>query len=37
MKVTVTLIVIGALGTVTPKDLVQGLEDLEIRRRAETI
>ena len=36
IKVTVIPIVIGALGTVT-KGLVQGLEDLEIRRRVETI
>ena len=36
MKVTVIPIVIGALGTVT-KGLVQGLEDLEIRGRVETI
>ena len=36
MNVTVILIVIGALGTVT-KGLVQGLEDLEIRGREETI
>ncbi len=36
MKVTVILIVIGELGTV-PKELVQGMEDLEIRGRAETI
>ena len=36
MKVTVIPIVIGALGTVT-KELVQGLEDFEIRGRVETI
>ena len=36
MKVTIILIVIGALGTVT-KRLVQGLEDLEITGWAETI
>ena len=36
IKVTVIPIVIGALGTVT-KGLVQELEDLEIRRRVETI
>ncbi len=36
MKVTVIPIVVGALGTVR-KELVQGLEDLEIRGRAETI
>ena len=36
MKVTVEPIVIGTLGTVT-KGLVQGLEDLEITRRVETI
>ena len=36
IKVTVITIVIGALGTVT-KGLVQGMEDLEIRRRVETI
>ena len=36
MKVTWIPIVIGALGTVT-RGLVQGLEDLEIRGRAETI
>ena len=35
-NVKVTIIVIGALGTV-PKDLVLGLEDLEIRGRVETI
>ena len=33
---TVMPIVIGGLGTVA-KELVQGLEDLEIRRRVETI
>ena len=36
MRVKVTQLVIGALSTVT-KELVQGLEDLEIRRRVETI
>ena len=36
MKVTVTLIVSGALGTVT-KGLLKGLEDLEIRGQVETI
>ena len=36
MNVTVILIVIHVLGTVT-KGLVQGLEDLEIRGRVETI
>ena len=36
MKVKVTRIVIGVLGTVT-KGLVQGLDDLEIRGRVETI
>ena len=36
MKVTVIAIVIDALGIVT-KGLVQGLEDLEIRGRVETI
>ena len=36
MKVTVISIVIGAFGRVT-KDLVQGLEDLEIRGQVETI
>ena len=36
MKVTVIPIVIGALGTVT-KGLIQGLKDLEIRGRVETI
>ena len=35
MKVTIVLIVIGALGTVN-KGLIQGLEDLEIIRRVET-
>ena len=30
MKVKVTAIVVGALGTI-PKELVKGLEDLEIR------
>ena len=36
MKVTVIPIVIGALGTVT-KGLIQGLENVEIRGRVETI
>ena len=36
MKVTVIPIVIGALITIT-KGLIKGLEDLEIRRRVETI
>ena len=36
MKVTITPIVIGALGTVT-KGLIQGLEDLEITGQVETI
>ena len=36
IKVTVALLEIGTLGTVT-KTLVQGLEDLEIRGRVETI
>ena len=36
MKVTVIPIISGALGT-TPKGLVRGLEELEIRRRAEAI
>ena len=36
MKVTVIPIVVGALGTVT-KGLVKGLEELEIRKRVETI
>ena len=36
MKVTVLPIVIGALGTIT-SGLVQGLEDMEIRGRVETI
>ena len=36
MKVTVTPIVIGALGTLT-KGLLQGLKDLEIRGRVKTI
>ena len=36
MKVTIIPLVIGALGTVT-KGFVQGLEDLEIRGRVETI
>ena len=36
MKVTIILIVIGALGTAT-KGLLKGLEDLEITGRVETI
>ena len=36
MKVTVIPVVIGALGMVS-KELVQGLEDLEIKGRVETI
>ena len=36
MKQTITPIVISALGTVT-KELIQGVEDLEIRERVETI
>ena len=36
MKVTIVLIVIGALGTVT-KGLFEGLEDLEVGGRGETI
>ena len=36
MKMTFIPIVIGALGTVT-EELLKGLEDLEIRGRAETI
>ena len=36
MKVTVIPIVIGTIGTRT-KDLVKGLEDLEIRRQMVTI
>ena len=36
MKVTIILIVIGALGTIT-KGLIQEPEDLEIRGRLETI
>ena len=36
MKVTVIPIVIGVLGTF-PKDLVKGLEELEIGGRTETI
>ena len=36
MKMTVIPIVIGVLGTIL-KGLVMGLEDLEIRGRAETI
>ena len=36
MKVTVTPIVIGALGTI-PKGFIHGLEDLEMRGRVKTI
>ena len=36
MKVTVKAVVVGVLGTI-PKVLVNGLEDLEIRRQVETI
>ena len=36
MKVTVIPIVIGSLGTV-PKELLKGLEDLEIRGQVQTI
>ena len=36
MKVTIIPIVTGAIGTVT-KGLLKGLEDMEIRRRVETI
>ena len=36
MRLTFIPIIIGALGTVT-KGLVQGLEDLEIRGRVESI
>ena len=36
MKVTIVPIVIGALGTVT-KELLKGLEDLEVSGRVETI
>ena len=36
MKVTIVPIVIGALGTIT-KELLKGLEDLEVGGRAETI
>ena len=36
MKVTIVLIVIGALSTVT-KGLLKGLEDLEVGGRVETI
>ena len=36
MKVTIVLIVIGALGTIT-KRLLKGLEDLEVGGRVETI
>ena len=35
MKVTVIPVIIGALGTI-PKDLVRGMEELEIRGRTET-
>ena len=36
MKVTIVLIVIGALGTVT-KGLLKGVDDLEVGGRVETI
>ena len=36
MKVTIVLIVIGALGTIT-KGLLKGLEDLEVGRQVETM
>ena len=36
MKVTIVLIVIGALGTIT-KGLLKGLEDLEVGGGVETI
>ncbi len=36
MKVSIIPVVIGTFGTVT-KGLVQGLDDLEIMRRVETI
>ncbi len=36
MKVTIVPIVIGAFGTIT-KGLLQGLEDLEVGGRVETI
>ena len=36
MKVTIVPIVIGALGTIT-KELLKGLEDLEVGERIETI
>ena len=36
MKVTIVPIVIGKLGTVT-KELLKGLEDLEVSGRVETI
>ena len=36
MKMTIILIVVGALGTVT-KGLLKGLDDLEVDRRVETI
>ena len=36
VKVTIVPIVIGALGTIT-KELLKGLEDLELGRRVETI
>ena len=37
MKVTMTPIVVDALGTVVPKSLERNLEELEIRGRIETI
>ena len=36
MKVTIVLIVIGAIGTIT-RGLLKGLEDLEVGGRVETI
>ena len=36
MKVTIVPIVIGAFGTIT-KELLKGLEDLEVGERVETI
>ena len=36
MKVTIVLIVIGALGTIT-KGLLKGQEDLEVGGRVETV
>ena len=36
MKVTIVLIVIGALGTIS-KALLKGLDDLEVGGRVETI